>query len=329
LGIATVTATTIVLAGLWLGTRGNASSNWKISVPFLVMIALTALHAVFMLKFPWDAVFAPSKEWPTGAFLMTSLGFVPNFTAATVRSLFGIIQPMPTAGQITDAWPYGLVFLLGFGFLVGSAFFRFQREPTTRNRTRFTLLTFAAVSFLTIIALISAREWRQPSAEGFINYLVGPRYLIPGTFALVGLLAELLSIFASAPILFGAILNLGLTVCAILGNLHYATNVYPRVEPRSAISHAQAWQSVVAMARDCQTADLAIPNVPLRVLTQEFESWDLKSFEPLLRTDLKTPPGTILHFVDWPGSVNELPSEYHDIASISEVKKRLWLEIPN
>jgi hypothetical protein len=328
LGIATVTATTIMLVGIWIGTRGSATlATSKIFAPLVTMIALTALHAVFMLKFPWVETFVPSKGLPAGPFVMAFLGFIPNFAAATVRSLLGIIQPRSTVEQISNAWPYGLALLLGFGFLVGSAFLRFRREPTVRNRTRFALQTFASVSFLTIIALILGRVWRESSPDELGNYLMGPRYLIPSTFALAGLLGELLFLFASGPILVSAILNLGLAVGAILGNLHYAKNVYPEVEPRSMISHAQAWHSLVVMARDCQRANLAIPNVPLGVLTQEFDDWDLKAYEPLLRADLKTPPGAILQFVDWPGPANELPNEYRDILSISEVKKRLRLEI--
>ena len=81
------------------------------------------------------------------------------------------------------------------------------------------------------------------------------------------------------------------------------------------------------MAQECQKANLAIPNVPLGALTQEFDDWDLKVFEPLLRADLKAPPGTTLQFVDWPGATEELPSKYRDLPSLSEVKKRLGLEI--
>ena len=325
LGIATVAATAATLAGIWFGTRHRASSDApQLTVPLLGMIALTALHGVLMLKLsPAGAFFGSSP----GRFLAASLGFIPNFALATLRSLFGFGQPTPAAWPSTTDSLYGLAILLGLGFLITSAFFRFLKEPTVRNRTRFILRTFASVSFLTIIALISVRLWREPSPHGFADYLTGSRYLIPSTFALAGLIGELLFFFASAPILFGAILNAGLAVYAILGNLQYAANVYPKVEPRSMISHAAAWQSVVAMARECQRADLAIPNVPLGALTQEFEDWDLKLFEPLLRADLKAPPGTNLPFIAWTGLTNESPSKYdRDVPSLDEVRKRLHLE---
>jgi hypothetical protein len=93
------------------------------------------------------------------------------------------------------------------------------------------------------------------------------------------------------------------------------------------ISHASAWQAVVAMARECRRADLPIPNVPLGALTQEFYDWDLKRFEPLLRADLKIPPETNLRFIAWPGLTTELPKEYdRAVPALDEVRRRLRLE---
>lgn len=174
-----------------------------------------------------------------------------------------------------------------------------------------------------MIALIAIRQWQEPSPQGFVDYLAGPRYLIPSTFALAGVMAELLFLFASAPILLSAILYVGLMVCALVGNLQYAANIYPKVKPSSVISHASAWRSVVEMARECQRAGLPIPNVPLGVLTQEFYDWDVKRFEPLLRADLKAPLGTRLQFVTW----TEMPDGYHrDVPSLVEVQKKLQLD---
>jgi hypothetical protein len=175
-----------------------------------------------------------------------------------------------------------------------------------------------------MIALVSIRQWREPSPEGFVHFQAGPRYLIPSTFALAGFMAELLFLFATAPVFLTAILNVGLAVCAIVGNQQYAANVYPKFKPRSMISHASAWQAVVSMARECRKADLPIPNVPLGALTQEFHDWDLKKFEPLLRADLKALPGTALQFVAW----NEMPDgQYRDVPSLVVVQKKLQLEI--
>ena len=323
LGIATVAATAATLAGIWFGTRHHAFSNAsKFAFPLLSMIALMALHGVLMLKLaPTNAsISSPGQFTP---FLAASLGFIPNFALATLRGLFSAGQPTPDEWQSAPHWLNGLAILLAFGFLVTSTFFRFLREPTVRNRTSFVLQTFASVSFLTILALISVRVWREPPSHGFADYLTGSRYLIPSSFALAGVMVELLFLFASAPVFLNAILSVGLAVCAVIGNLQYAANVYPKVKPRSMISHASAWQAVVAMARECRRADLPIPNVPLGALTQEFYDWDLKRFEPLLRADLKALPGTNLQFVAW----NEVPNEYYrDVPALVEVQKKLQLE---
>ena len=79
------------------------------------------------------------------------------------------------------------------------------------------------------------------------------------------------------------------------------------------------------MASECQRANLAIPNVPLGALTQEFNTWDLKLFEPLLRADLKSPPGTNLQFVEWTDLMNELPEYDRNVPSLPEVRHRLQL----
>src|SRR5205807_5697077 len=177
-------------------------------------------------------------------------------------------------------------------------------------RTRFILRTFPTVSFLTIIALMAFRQWREPSPEGFALYTVAPRSLIPATLALVGIFAELLFLVASMPVLLNAILNLALGVCMIIGNLHFAANVYPKAFSKSMISHKRAWQSVVAMARECRSANLTIPDVPLGILSQEFYDWDLKLFEPLLRADLHLPEGTSLNMAPWTTFAGESPDEY-------------------
>lgn len=328
LGLATVGATAAVLAGIWVGTRDSASSSSpKVILPLLSMIALTALHTVIALKFYWKGDIPPAPDWQPISFVVASLGFIPNFALATARSLFSANLPVLNAGQIAQDWPYGLAILLGFGFLVISAFLRFRREPADCNRTRFILRTFASILFLTIIALTAAREWREPSPDGFASYLTGSRHLIPAAFALVGVMSELLFLLASGSILFGAFLNMSLAVCVITGNLHYTRHVYPKVTPKSMISHAHAWQSVLAMARECRKANLPIPNVPLGALTQEFDGWDLKLFEPLLRADLQVPPETSLQFLAWTGFVNELPDEYsRAVPSLGDVRKKLRLK---
>jgi hypothetical protein len=254
-----------------------------------------------------------------------ALAFVANFTFATLRNLFSTSQQI-SPRQNTHNWPYGIAILLGFAVLVSSALFRGVKEPTVRNQTRLIIQSFASMCFLSMIALASVRQWREPSLHGFVDFLYGPRYLIPSTFSLVGVMIEVLFIFASAPIFLNAIMNAGLAICAITANLEYAANVYPKVAPKAMVSHASAWRLILEMARECLTADLAIPNVRLGTLTQEFSAWDLKRFEPLLRADLNIPPETTLRFFEWSGRLRDLPTEYRrDVPSLARVQTKLWL----
>jgi hypothetical protein len=331
LGIATVGATAVCMSGIWwIIRRSSPGDAARIRAPLLSLIAIATLHAVVTLKFPHTEIAVASAESRPLPFLIASLGFVPNFALAILRSLFNASGLTLDGWPSTQAWPYGLAILLGFGFLLGHSFFRCRRQGTARNRTRFILRTFAVVSFLTIIALMMFRQWRDPSPEGFALYLIAPRSLLPATFALAGIFAELLFLVASAPVLLNAILNLALGVCAISANLQFAANVYPKVMPRSVISHDRAWQSIVAMARECRSADLAIPDVPLGALVQEFPDWDLKMFEPLLRADLNLPETTSLKVAPWTAFTGESPDEYRrQVPSLAEVKERLGLAAKN
>jgi len=331
LGIVTVGATAATMAGIWWVLRRCHSANAsKIKAPLFSLIAIATLHAVVMLKFIRADTVAPSQGWQPISFLAASLGFISNFAFATLRTLFTTGQPTSDAWQITQDWPYGIAILLGFGFLLACAFLRCLREPTLRNQTRLILQTFASISFLMMIALTAIREWQAPSPHGFADYLAGPRYLIPSTFALAGIWVELLFLVAAAPVFLAVFLTLGLGLCAVVGNLQFAAEVYPKLTPRSMISHERAWQSIVAMARECRSADLAIPDVPLGTLTQEFYDWDLKLFEPLLRADLNLPDGTSLNMAPWTAFAGASPDEYRrQVPSLAEVRTRLQLETKN
>ena len=95
------------------------------------------------------------------------------------------------------------------------------------------------------------------------------------------------------------------------------------------ISHERAWHSIVAMARECQQAGLGIPNVPLGQLTHEFADWDLRLFEPLLRSDLKLPPDTKLEIVPWSDVSDGTAENYsRQVPSLAKVRKQLNLNAP-
>jgi hypothetical protein len=327
LGIATVAATATAMVGIWFVRRNNpASPGTRIAPPLLSLVVIAMLHAIPMQKFMRAGPVISSAEPKLGPFLMDFLGFIPNFAIAAMRGLFITTPPTPDLWRCSQAWPYGVAILVGVFWLVGAACFYARREPAQPNQTRFVLRSFASVSFLTIIALIAIRQWIEPSPNGFADYLSGPRYLVPGSFALVGIMMELFALVAGLSVFPSAILNIGLGICAVAAHLHFATHTYPKVSPNAMISHQRAWRSIVAMARECQRAELAIPNVPLGALTQEFGDWDLKLFEPLLRSDLKTPTETNLQMAPWSNFASGSPEDYfRHVPSLTQVRKRLNL----
>jgi hypothetical protein len=176
------------------------------------------------------------------------------------------------------------------------------------------------------MAMIAIRQWSEPSVNHFANYLGSPRYLIPGSFVFLGILTEMFLLIAALPALPSILLNLGFGIACVLAHLEFAAHVYPKAFPKAQISHERAWRSIVAMARECQSAGLAIPNVPLGELSVEFNDWDLKIFEPLLRACLKTPPDSNLEIAPWNDFARGTPENYaRAVPSLGQVRQRLKL----
>jgi hypothetical protein len=323
LGLTTVAATTMVLSGLLFWEYRNNRSK-RLAIPLTVLVVVSAIHAVLMLVLPHAEAMPSHERLPH--FLSSAFGFAPSLALAGFRALFSSNLTPVDGLQLWPDWPYGLAFV---AIIVASATAMFPRiirnpQSTPAQRGAFVLAAFATVSLIALVGLISARELTHPSANGFSDYFVGSRYLIPVQFTLLGFLILLFIRVNAVPFFVSLLLNFFLLFGAIAGNAQFRRNVYPKVEPKSVVSHARAWQSIVAMAAQCQKAGLAIPNVPLGVLTQEFADWDLKLFEPLLRSELKTTTETPLQFISWDEVSKEPPEEYaKNVPALRDVKESL------
>lgn len=325
LGLITVAAAATVLTAL-LFWEYRSDRSKRLAIPLAVLLIVGALHALLMLVLPHAEAMPSHERLPH--FLSSAFGFVPSFALAAFRALFSS-NLIPVDGmQLWPDWPYGLAFVAVMIATVTAIFLRTLRNPqsTPGQRGIFVLAAFAAVSFIALVGLISMRELTHPSANGFTDYFVGSRYLIPAQFALLGFLILLLIRLNAVPFTVSMLLNFLLLFSAIAGNAQFRKNVYPKVEPKSVVSHARAWQSIVAMASQCRKAGLAIPNAPLGVLTQEFSDWDLKLFEPLLRSELKTTSETPLEFIPWDQVSKQPPEEYaKNVPALRDVKESLTL----
>jgi hypothetical protein len=325
LGLITVAATATVLGGL-LSWEYRSSRSKRLAIPLAVLLVLSALHALLMLVLP-HAESMPSHE-RLSHFWSSVFGFVPGFALAALRALFSNNLVANDELRLWSDWPYGLAFVAIIVASVATLFFRTvrNRHSSPAQRSTFVLATFGAVSFIALVGLIAARELTHPSPNGFGDYFVGSRYLIPAQFALLGFLILLFIRVNAVPFAVSVLINFLLLFSAIAGNAQFRRNVYPKVEPKSVVSHERAWQSIVAMASQCQRAGLAIPNAPLGLLTQEFADWDLKLFEPLLRSELKTTNEAPLEFIPWDQVSKEPPEEYaKNVPALREVKENLNL----
>jgi hypothetical protein len=299
LGAITVAATLLILcfflAGIYRGRfAGMAGNRRTLQIASGMLSGLATLHGVAMLH-----SFGASKESASSPGLAASLGFWIYSFFASVRTLLGLrFLPEPNPDFIARAWGYGLVAILILAavlyFLARSAL----REATPAALMRFVLHAFSIASFAGFVFLMVARHTLEPAWE-FRAMLIGSRYLVPITFTLLGSVVLLAVVAARRGKIVAAIFFAGLFFGALATNRHHATQVYPAVYPMNMVNHEKAWQSIVAVAQESRAAGFPIPNVPMGSLTQEFYDWDLRTFEPLLRDQLKLNPGENCRFADW------------------------------
>jgi hypothetical protein len=327
LGLATITASAVVLAALFLlhkrDSPGYARTCLRAAV---VLCAAGTLHAVLMLALPRAGTHPVAPGMAPLEFLGGLLGFLPQFLIALAAAVTSGARIQADAALLPHDWPAGVAALAVIGLLLAAAWRRCLSDGSACNQTRFALRTFSLVLFGSLLLLISARQLRQPSTSGFADFLTAPRYLVPASFALAGLAAELLLRIGSrgVPRLIAGIF---VALCAVAGQLQFARHRYPQTEPLAVISHDKAWRAVLAVARECRQARLPVPLLPLGSLSQEFHDWDLGHFEPLLRADLHISGEGPVSTTPWANFAAGTPDEYaRAVPALAEARRRLRLE---
>jgi hypothetical protein len=203
-----------------------------------------------------------------------------------------------------------VAFLLASAFLLINFFRRTRHSSRPEQRIALVLHVFSIMIFAGVLPLIIARQHTGLFRNQYGGLLTEPRYLVTVSFALFGsLMAVALTAVRRARSWLSVPLLIGIGITAFAVNQHYAAAVRPVLEPRSTISHEKAWNLVVETAREARAAGLAVPNVPMRALTKEFD-WDLRLFEPLLLSSLRLPPGEKIVFASWDVFAAEIPEEY-------------------
>lgn len=326
LGLATAATTAAILAAIAWMDRQRAAASCRNRLHALATLAVfTMIHGLVMVALP--AFDAPNANGATSLLQLARgcLGFIPKFVVATACSVVTGAR-LPRDAALTGDWLYGIGILAAFVWFGVVAFRRCLRETTTRSRVQLVLRLWTICSFVSLIALIAARQLQANSPNGFADFFSGPRYLIPAGFCAVGLLAELMfALRLRKPAVQVAVYG-SLTVAAIAGNLHFASHGYRQLAPQATISHARAWDAIVAMTRECRNARLPVPAVPMGTLTHDFADWDLRHFEPLLRADLQLGSDAKLPMVRWDEFATTTPETYARVApSVAAVRKQLRL----
>lgn len=335
LGLATVVATSVILTVLLIGIGQGKfepfrSNKRTIALALSLLLTVSLAHALCMILLNGPPV-PPGSQPLRNAVVLPSLGLVAMEVVAAVQSLFVAgLMGAPTNETIAAAWPFGLgIALLAISVVVYLARAS-MRVSDSRTLTMFVLHTFGISSFLMCIALIAARAAFEPSTVGLNAFLNGSRYLVPICFTLLGTVTALSSNLAVRARVQTAALFLGIAVAMFVANQQYRINLYPKYFPRNQISHGQAWKLIKATVEECRAAHLPIPNIPLAPLAQEFHDYDLRLFEPLLRSELNWGASDApFQFIEWQECRGPARARYEQAApSLDKVVALLGLEPP-
>jgi hypothetical protein len=327
LGLATVGATGVVFLLLRNAdyTKSRPVIRRQLTIALTVMIVLATIHGACM---SW----LPNADLPVamnhGLTIKPVLGFAWMFLVSVFGSLIGANPVTADSVQVVwSQWLFGAAFLIASAFVVIRSIRIIRHSSRAQQRVALLLHLFSILTFICVLGLIIVRQLSDGSANQS-GFLMGPRYLVPVSFALLGSIVSLAAWAARRvrPWVI-TVLLIGVGITAYAANQRYAARDLSTVDPRSTISHAKAWSLLVATAREARAAGLSVPNVPMDALTVEFYGWDLKLFEPLLVSELRLPPGEKIAFASWDIFAAGIPEEYAaSVPSLRPLMKLLNLE---
>jgi hypothetical protein len=327
LGLVTVGATAVAFLLLRNAdyTKSRPVIRRQLIVALAAMIVLAAIHGACMY---W----LPNADLPAAMHhrleIKPVLGFVWMFLVSVFRSLIGA-NPVTadSVKLVSSQWLFGAAFLVVSALFVIRSIRIIRHSSLAEQRVALLLHLFSILAFVGVLVLIIARQLGDGSASQG-GFLMGPRYLVPVSFTLLGSVISLaLSAARRARPWVITMLLIGVGITAYAANQRYAARDLSTVDPRSTISHAKAWSLLVATAREARAAGLPVPNVPMDALTVEFYGWDLKLFEPLLSSELRLPPGEKIAFTSWDIFAAGIPEEYAaSVPSFRPLMKLMNLE---
>ncbi|MEY2565048.1 MAG: hypothetical protein QOH88_3241 [Verrucomicrobiota bacterium] len=306
MGLVAIAAVAVVFTGVLLIAVRSPSTPYhgarrRVASALITMLGLALVHGWAMLHLLPSTPSLPLAS--AGSFLKLLLGFTANFAMTVLRTFVGTTIQAPSPREIAYSWPYGLLVIAGSILTLRWLLRKSVREPTPENVTRFALHGFSIAGFLALVALIATRQFQSASIDAAATvvavFAAVPRYIVPLHFLMIASAADLCVSLARRAPRFSSGLFCALALAALAAQVDYRWSTFPYVAQYARISHSSAWGLIVATARECRAAHLPLPNLPLRTLTQEFDDWDPRMFEPLLRRELNLSPDEKIEMITW------------------------------
>lgn len=256
------------------------------------------------------------------------LGFVFHFFWAGVRGFSLTLPPAPLLSAIEYCWPLGVLCLMAaaVGFYNLARLAKAALSPGTLGVI--IILLFSATGSIVLVFMMIVRLIAEaPAGGGIPTYLtvfpVTPRYIIPLQFLLLGPAALLLATLGRSRPRKTTLACCAIAVAAMITQWEFQMHGPMRsIMSGTRINHNYAWRLLRTTARACRAADLPMPNLPLKALTEEFDG-DVESFLPLLRHDLALAPEAKLELVAWPFTGTDNLDAYAKISSLKELERKL------
>ena len=332
LGITVVAATVLILSFLLLGVHREKLNEFRpiksqLMVALILLVILGGAHALCMVLLPSNPP-SPVSNPGSHATFAEAAAFLALYPLAIATSFGGVNSIVPVNREVFgDPWPFGIV-IAAAAIWIGLRFYRAALlRKTPAALTRLILYVFSTIAFFGWITMVGIRQIYETDRLGDYGFLVGPRYIVPISFLLVGIVLTFILPFLRQGRTVTTAFSIMIAAAAFWTHYNYDKNVYLRTRLLRGVSHVEAWREIVATARESRNAHLKVPNIPMAALSEGFKFLDLKFFEPMLRDDLQLPAGEHCEFIDWVSCRQQERAAYDAaVPSLRKVIETLGLE---
>ena len=328
LGVVTVAGTAAALFVIIRQRKlEHDGGQWReVAGALVTMLVCSAAHACVM-AWPIANVVSSGGSEPRSGLMMIKLvlGFVARFAAAGVRAFSGITSAEAHPFAIAYLWPYGALLVLALIVIFATHLRRISK--TIESTVTSAIVVSSIASFFTLIALIVARQLSEKtlhSTATTLGYFTSePRYVVPlnSLFIAPAALGFAL-LFRCGPRVMSFIC-VTIFAAVVITQMEFQATARPYLDPPSRVSHYSVWRLIVTTARECRTAGLPLPNLPLGEVTREFYDVDARMFEPLLRRELHLDSDQRIELLPWENYLAGDKTMYGAVPSLRPLEQKL------